>query len=569
MSRRPRTAVSAAREFRLLIVSVSLLALVASPLSLKAGGSVTASRAAMSSASPIATRVGLDILRRGGNAADAAVAVALVLAVVKPQAGNLGGGGFALYYDARSAGVWSLDFRETAPRDARPEAFASAPVLSRTGPLAAGVPGTVAGLDALHRRFGKLAWSHVVAPSESIARTGFETDTETKAALAAAKRERNIDQFTATAALFFDGNSPRETVAHGELARTLGRIAQRGAREFYTGETAKLLVEGVRAAGGIIGFRDLADYEPVWRAPMRIRRGQYDLYTVPPPSGGGLVLAQTLGILANDDLGALGFQSSRALHLIVEAQRRAFIDRNAYAADPLSARIPYRDVFSAERARQWRRSIEPGRVVATSGLTTPVDVAPEGEHTTHFTIADPEGNVVALTTTLGEDFGSGFVVPGLGFLLNNAMDDFTTQQGRPNRDGLVQGRVNLVDPAKRPASSLSPTFVFRDGQPFLALGTAGGPAIPTTVLQVFLNVTAYGKSLAEAVAAPRYHHQAIPEEMAFETGRAPKETIDALNAMGHAVLGRVSIGEVHAVMFDKGRLTAVADPRHGGAAGGF
>lgn len=566
MRRRPRIAAPALRPS---IFTVSLLALVLLTPSAHAGGSVTSGRAAMSSASPLATRVGLDTLRRGGNAADAAVAVALVLAVVRPQAGNLGGGGFALYYDAKSTGVWSLDFRETAPRDVKPESFSGSPVASRTGPLAAGVPGTVAGLDALHRRFGKLHWSDVVAPSESIARAGFQADSETKMALAAAKRERSIDQFPATEALFFADNTPRETIAPEELARTLGRIAQRGAREFYTGDTAKILVERVRAAGGIIGFRDLADYQPVWRAPMRIRSAEYDLYTVPPPSGGGLVIAQALGILANDDLRTLGFQSPAALHLLVEAQRRAFIDRNAYAADPLSARIPYRDLLSSDRARQWRRTIDPDRVIATSGLSGPAAIAPEGEHTTHFTIVDPEGNIVALTTTLGEDFGGGFVVPGLGFLLNNAMDDFTTSPGRANRDGLVQGRVNLVDATKRPASSLAPAFVFRNGKPFLALGTAGGPAIPTTVLQIFLNVTAYGKSLAEAIAAPRYHHQAIPEEMAFETGRAPKETIDALNAMGHAVLGRAAIGDVHAVMIDKGRLTAVADPRHGGAAGGF
>ena len=546
-------------------LSLHLLA----PVESLAGGAVGAKRAALSTASPVATRVGLEVLQRGGSAADAAVAVALALAVVKPQAGNLGGGGFLVWFDAKSGGVWTLDFRETAPREANREMFAQSASIPRTGPLAAAVPGTLAGLDALHRRFGTRPWSELVTPAETLARGGFRVDEELKLDLAAAKRERSIDQFAATAAAFYDSAAPRETIVNTDLARTLGRIAKNGARDFYQGDTARTLVEATRKAGGILGFRDLADYEPVWRAPIRIRYGDCDLYTVPPPSGGGLVLAEVLNIVAGDDLGALGFQTPAALHLLVEAQRRAFIDRNQYAADPVNSRIPYRDLLSPERGRQWRRTIETDRVIATAGLTSPANLSPEGEHTTHFTIADSAGNVVALTTTLGDDFGSGFVVPGLGFLLNNAMDDFTTLAGRPNHERLVQGVANLVEPRKRPASSLSPTIVLRDGKPFLALGTGGGPAIPTTILQVFLNVVTYRKTLAEAVAAPRYHHQAVPEEMSYETGRAPKETIHALNSMGHAVAGRDSIGDVHAVLFEDGRMTAVADPRHGGAAGGF
>ncbi len=343
----------------------------------------------------------------------------------------------------------------------------------------------------------------------------------------------------------------------------------KGPRDFYDGDLAKKLVEGVRAAGGVLGYRDLRDYRPVWRSPIRLRYGELDIYTVPPPSGGGLVIGEVLGMLRDDDLAGAGFQSTRALHLLVEAERRAYIDRNRYAADPMTARIPYRDLLSRKRADAWRRTIDPERATATASLAEPSDLLSEGEHTTHFTIADAQGNIAAVTTTLGENFGSGFVVPGLGFFLNQAMDDFTTAPGRANRDGLIQGPANSVDPQKRAASSLSPTIVLRNRRPFLALGTRGGPSIPNTVLQVILNVAIYGKSLDEAVAAPRYHHQANPENLFYERDRAPQETIDALNAMGHGVEGRASIGDVHAILFEKDRLIAVADPRRGGAAGGF
>jgi gamma-glutamyltranspeptidase/glutathione hydrolase len=318
---------------------------------------------------------------------------------------------------------------------------------------------------------------------------------------------------------------------------------------------AKRIVEGVRDSGGNIGFRDLRDYEPIWRAPIKLRYGAYEIHTVAPPSGGGIVIGETLNILSADNLAGSGFQTPKSLHLILEAHRRAFIDRNHYVADPVTARIPYRDLLSQKRAEAWRKTIDAEHVIGTSMLTEPRELVAEGEHTTHFTIADREGNVVALTTTLGDDFGSGVVLPGLGFFLNNAMADFS-------------GGANAIDPGKRAASSLSPVIVLRDGKPFLALGSRGGAAIPTTILQVFLNVVVYRKSLPDAVAAPRWHHQATPDEVAYEA-RAPKSTVDALNAKGHAVSRRESIGDVHAILFENGRLVAVADPRHGGAAGGL
>ena len=498
-----------------------------------AGGSVTAKKAAVSSDHPLATKAALAVLQRGGTAADAGVAVALALAVVRPQSGNLGGGGFATYYDAETRGVWILDFRETAPRLANKD--------TRSGAAAAGVPGTVAGLHALHERFGKRPWKELAEPALLLAREGPREDAELAADMQNARTTRKLE---------LPAKLPPP-----ELAATLQRLAEHGARDFYEGDLAKKLVEGAKDAGGVIGYRDLADYQPVWRAPLKLVYGDYDIYSVPPPSGGGLVIGATLNILAGDDLRAAGFQTPKSLYLLLEAQRRAYIDRHRYVADPAATRIPYRELLSRQRGEQWRGTIG-DRVVATNNLAEPRDLIAGGRHTTHFTIADEKGNVLAFTTTLGDDFGGGFLVPSLGFFLNSANADF----GAPPND---------IAPGKRAASSLAPTIVLRDGRPFLALGTSGGTAIPTTILQVFLAMVVYGKSLPDAVAAPRYHHAAIPDELVTERGRAPQEVIDALNAKGHGVVLRDAIGNVQAIHFDHGRLIAVADPRRGGAAGGY
>ncbi len=517
-----------------LSVRVSFL-LLSSP----AFAQVNAKNAALSTAHPIATRAGLRVLQQGGTAADAAVAVACVLAVVHPQAGNLGGGGFLVYYDAKSRGIWTLDFREVAPRDSARNMFEKVPA---AGARAAGVPGTVAGLDALHQKFGARPWKELLGPAIALAKEGARIDAEIFADIDAAKRERKLDI--------------RKTLPPPELASTLQRLADHGARDFYEGQLAKKLIENVRAAGGIFGFRDLHEYEPVWRAPIKLSYGSYDIYTVAPPSAGGIALGAALNILAKDDLAATGFQTVRSLHLLVEAQRRAAIDSTRYVGDPVGSRLPYRELLSQKRAELWRKTIDAKRVIATAALTEPRPLAPEGEHTTHFTIADAQGNVVSLTTSLGENFGSGFLVPDLGFFLNDALTDFSTGS-------------NVLDPGKRPASSMSPVIVLRDNRPFLALGTRGGAAIPSTILQVFLNVVVYGKSLTDAVAAPRYHLGATQEEMLYEHTLTPKPTLDALFEMGHAVAARASIGDVHAILFENRRLIAVADPRRGGATGGY
>jgi gamma-glutamyltranspeptidase/glutathione hydrolase len=475
-----------------------------------------AKHAALATASPYATRIGLSVLKRGGNAIDAAVAVAFALSVAEPQSGGIGGGGFLTYYDAEKRAVWTLDFREVAPGAATRNMFEGGASATQ-GPLAAGVPGTVAGLQAMHDRFGSRPWRELVMPAVGL------------------------------------------TQGKKDLAATLERIAGKGATDVYEGETASRIVESVRKAGGIIGLRDLREYKPIWRAPIRITFREFDIYAVPPPSAAGLMIGEQLHILSAYDLRTTGDQTASTVHLLAEAARRAAIDRDRHLADPAALRAPIRELLSAERAKQWRASIDPLRVTPTLSLAEPATAIAEGTHTTHFTIADTAGNIAALTMSLGDDFGSGFLVPQCGFHLNNAMKDFTASNTSPN----------AIAAGKRMASSLAPTIILRRGQPYLALGTSGGAAIPSIVLQVFLGVTTFGKSLAQAVDAPRFDQQATPEDITCEVGKTPALILERLRGMGHGVRERQDIGDMHALLFETQRITAVSDSRRGGAAGGF
>ena len=504
-----------------------------------AGSRAEATHVAVATASPYATQIGLRVMQDGGNAADAATAIAFALAVAKPQSGNIGGGGFAVYYDAASRGVWTLDFREVSPSAAK--------LAARSGVIAAAVPGTVAGMAALHERFGGKKWEHLLVPAIELARKGTKIDAELAEAIKTAKAERKIDPFTggkigAGAAL-----------VQSDLASTLERIAVNGAREFYDGETARHIVDDGRAAGGVISLRDLREYKPIWRAPLRIAFRGVDIYALAPPSAGGLMIGSMLKIL-----GGLDLTSASAIHLIAEAERRAALDRDKYLGDPAFARVPMRDLLSDERAAQWRASINPKRATPTVTIAEPVGAVAENAHTTHFSVVDAHGNVAAVTVTLGDDFGSGFVVPGCGFLLNNSMKDFS-----------AAATPNALEGAKRMASSMSPAIVLRDGQAFLAIGTSCGPAIPSIIANVLIDIVANKKSLDDAVAAPRYDQQAEPEDITYERTRAPKATVDALIAIGHGIRAAESIGDVQAVMIDRGRRVAVSDARHGGSAGAF
>lgn len=498
----------------------TIVALLIAAAPLQAGSVLVAKHAALATASPMATQIGLTVLQRGGNAIDAAVAAAFVLAVAEPQSGNLGGGGVLLYYDAAQRAVWALDFREVAPGATTATMFGGK-TPPREGAMTAGVPGSVAGLDAMRKRFGTQPWRDLLEPAVRLARS--------------------------------DSRAPKD------LADTLARLAAKGANDFYRGEIAARIVESVRKSGGIISHTDLREYKPIWRAPIRVTMRDFDLYAAPPPSAAGLMIAEELNILSGFDLRATGFQTPAEIHLVAEAARRAAIDRDRYLGDPAVARTPYADLLSPQHAERWRASIDPARATPTITLTEPATALAQSAHTTHISVVDSEGNVAALTTSLGDDFGSGFVVPGCGFYLNDAMRDFTPAPSSPN--AIASGR--------RMATSDAPTIVLRHGRPYLVIGTSGGAAIPNIVLQVFLGVATFGKSLPEAVEAPRYDQQAVPEDMAFEFGRAPAAVVDRLRAMGHGMRAAEPAGDIQAILIDGSRIIAVSDSRHGGAAGGF
>lgn len=525
------------RPIAMRLAAALLTASLVPPL---ADAQVVARKAALSTAHPLATRAGVAVLQRGGSAADAAVAVAFVLAVVHPQAGMLGGGGFAVYYDRATRGVWTLDFRETAPRTLTSEMIAKAKGTDASRALAAGVPSTVAGLDALHRRFGEKPWKELLAPALSLAAEGKRVDAEVTFEADNAKATRGLD-------IARDLPAP---ALHG----TIKRLAEAGATDFYRGALAEKVVADIRNAGGVIGFRDLREYEPQWRAPLKMTYGAYEIYTPPPPSSGGIVIGSALNVLSGYELKDL--DSVTTLHLLVEAQRRSAIDARRFVGDPTGARLSLRDLLSSERAALWRRTIDPAKVSPTATLMESGNEKTPGTSTTHFTIVDEAGNIASVTASLGEAFGSGLLLPSSGFFLNEAMNDFTTT-------------VNALGAGKRPASTMTPMLVLREGRPFLAAGTKGGAAAPTTLLQLFLRLVVAGNDLPAAVAAPRYHHGAIPDEIHFERDRGPQATIEALNALGHPVSGRAALGDVHAVLLTNERLTAVADPRRGGSAGGY
>ena len=478
-------------------LAVALLA-IATPLF--AGSQATATRAALATPSPIATQAGLNVLKRGGSAVDAAVAVAFVLSVVQPQAAGLGGGGFLIYFDAKSGAVWTLDFREVSPLDAKSDTK-----------LHAATPGFLAGLETMHEKFGSRAWRELVEPAVALAREQ----------------------------------------AKKELAATLTRIAESGARDFYRGAMAEQFITAVKSGGGAIGHRDLRDYAAIWRAPIRIRFGDYDIFAPAPPSSGGVVIGESLNILGAYDLAAGGFRAVKTLHLLTEAERRASIDERKSVGDPANARIPYRDLLSSEHASAWRATIKLDKLTPTATLTEalPAQTRTSGPHSATFAIADAAGNVASMTTTNGGDF----VVPGFGFVLNDAMSDFSASG------------INEFAGGKRPATPMSPLIVLKSGRPRLALAAA----TPLPALQLLIDSFIFKKPLYDAVAAPRYEQQADPDQIEYEATLAPKATIDALNAMGHAVSARESIGDVQALQFDRGKIIAVADPRHAGAAGGF
>jgi gamma-glutamyltranspeptidase/glutathione hydrolase len=526
----------------------------------------------VSSDHPLASAVGVDILRRGGNAIDAAVAVGLALAVVHPQAGNIGGGGFLVYRSA-DGNAFALDYRETAPAAATPDMYLSADGTLTdkgvTGALAAGVPGSVAGLAEMHRRFGRLPWRDLVEPAIALAHDGFVVDAPRAEVFTLPEGTRRLQRFPSTvAALLPGGRAPLEgdTLRQPDLARTLRLIADSGAAAFYRGSIADRIVAEMRAGGGIITREDLARYEPKWREPLLATYRGWHVISMPPPSSGGVTLAEMLNIL--EGYAPLPpFGSPQLLHYEIEAMRRAFTDRNRYLGDPDFVANPVERLTSKAYADRLRRGIDPARATPTSALPP----ATEGTETTHYSIVDQEGNAAAVTTTLNNDFGSGLVIGGAGFFINDEMDDFASKPGSPNMYGLVQGEANAIRPGKRMLSAMAPTIVLdRRERLAMVLGSPGGPRIISAVLQVLSNVLDHGMSLAQAVSAPRIHHQALPDSVMWESEGVTADQRRALQAMGHGFHERSrSIGDVNAVLVTPHGLEGFADPRRGGGAAGW
>ena len=520
------------------------------------------------SAAPEASAAGAEILAAGGNAMDAAVAAALALAVVHPQAGNLAGGGFLLARTPDGV-VRALDFRETAPARSRADLFLDAagrpvPKASTATALAVATPGSIRGYAEAHRRLGRLPWEAVVAPAERLAREGFVVPPGLSKDLAA---ERDLlFRWEESRRLFFPGGAPLPAgtlFRQPDLAATLSRIAREGPEAFHGGEIAARIVAFVRAHGGVLSEEDLAGYAPVWRAPEEIRFGALRVYTMPLPSSAGFVFRSVLAQLESARWRGRGHLGPDEYHLLLEAERRAYADRNRWLGDGDCRPVPLRDLVDPARLAALGASIDPLR--ATPSPAVEAGLGRESEETTHLSTATPDGFAVSLTTTLNGSFGNGAIVPGVGALLNNEMDDFAIAPGVPNLYGLVQGSVNEVRPGTRPLSSMAPTIVEEGSRPLLVVGSPGGSTIPTTVLQVLLRVTG-GESLASAVAAPRLHHQHTPDVVFVEKGSAAKPALEALRARGHVLRERVPIGEVHAIAFEAGGvLVGVGDPRGYGA----
>ena len=533
---------------------------------------VTGRYAMVVSDHPLASAVGAEVLRRGGNAIDAAVAVGFALAVVHPQAGNIGGGGF-LIYRATDGRSFALDYRETAPGAATRNMYldsAGRPAASSlTGALAAGVPGSVAGMAEMHRRFGRLPWSEVVAPAVALARDGFVVDSPRAAAFAVRESRERLARFPSSARLFLPHGRPPvkgDTLRQPDLARTLQLIADSGAAAFYGGGIADLIVAEMGRSGGIITRDDLARYRAVWREPIETTYRGWRLIGMPPPSSGGVTVAEILNILEGyAPLPPAG--SAPLLHLWVEAMRRAFTDRNRYLGDPDFVPDPVAGLVSKSYAAELRGEIDLHRASRTATL---VQLA-EGAHTTHYSIVDQEGNAAAVTTTLNDDFGSALAVEGGGFLLNDEMDDFAARPGMPNLYGLVQGEANAIGPGKRMLSAMAPTIVLDTaGRLALVAGSPGGPRIISAVAQVISNVIDHGMTLAQAVAAPRIHHQALPDSVVWEAGGLAPEVRRELAAMGHRFHALPkTIGDVNAVLVTPRGLEGLADPRRGGGAAGW
>jgi gamma-glutamyltranspeptidase/glutathione hydrolase len=566
----------------LFLVWISALPLLAAPLH-----PAHAPHAMVASVHELASRVGVEIMQSGGNAVDAAVAVGFALAVVHPQAGNLGGGGFMLIRTADGAAHF-IDYREKAPAGATANMYLDVQGnvienASLVGYKAVGVPGSVAGMVYAEKKYGKLSLEKVIAPAIKLARDGYSLAWEDARDL----QDEDLAKFPESRRIFQrDGNYYKqgEILRQPDLARTLERIAK-NPDDFYHGALARELAASIKKGGGLVTADDLAKYEVKEREPVRGSYRGYEIISAPPPSSGGIALLETLNILEGYDLAKFGNRSAESMHLTLEAFRRAFFDRAEFLGDPDFSKIPVAQLIDKKYGVAWRQSMDPLHATSSKDLQRPAifseleqyaELHPqplavqEPEHTTHYSVVDPEGNAVAVTTTLNDSFGSKVTAEGLGFLLNDEMDDFSSKPGTPNLFGLIQGPANAIGPGKRPLSSMVPTMVLKDGKLFLVLGSPGGARIISTVANILMGVVDYGLNIQEAVNAPRFHNQWLPDTDYVEKGISP-DTIRLLQKMGQRVdqENYWSDGECIAIDLKTGERLGASDGRNNGKAIGF
>lgn len=539
-----------------------------------------ANHAMVASTSAIASRIGSDVMRKGGNAVDAAVAVGFALAVTWPSAGNLGGGGFMLIRTADGKAE-AIDYRERAPLAATRDMYLDAQGnvirgLSVQGYKAVAVPGTVAGLALAHKRHGRLPWSELVEPARKLAGEGFDVNFHLARSLRYNSTTEKLAPFADSRRIFQRNGrhyEPGERLVQPELAATLGRI-KKSPRDFYDGETARLIVADMSLNGGIISAADLESYTPTVREPLRGTYRGHEILTMPPPSSGGIALLEMLNMLEPLDLASMGWHSSRYIHTVVEVMRRSFADRAEFLGDTDFVKVPVAQLISRDYAAARRAGIDPAKASSSREVGAGTPAADDRPQTTHFSIVDREGNVVSNTYTLNDSYGSGVTARGTGVLLNNEMDDFTTKPGTPNDYELIQGEANAIEPRKRPLSSMTPTIVTKDGKVRFAVGSPGGPTIINTVLHVVLNVVDFGMNIQQAIDAPRFHHQWLPDHIYWEAFGINPDVRASLERMGHKfrpIAGMTTtpgeIGDAHAIAIEQttGIRTGASDPRLGGA----